>query len=1109
MVSKLAKKKGRIGITIGLDGEKEFNRAITGINAQAKTLQAEMKKVTAEFKGNANSVEALSKKQEILQKQYDTQAKKVEVYQKALNHATLEQEKIAGKTEEYKDALSAAEDQMDQMKQSSESTNEELEAQREKVEKLKEALNKSERAYQSQETKINKWKTSLYNTEAGLVDLSRELQNTKDSMTDVNGKIDGIANKFDVLAKKEEKAKNASAGFGTILSANLGADIIYDGLKKITKGVEDVTKAIVNVGSDYESAMSNVAATMGLTVEDVKNGTNGYKELSEAAKNAGKNTKYSAAESAEALNYMAQGGYSVQEAISSLESILTGATAGGMELAYTSDMISDTMSALEIETKHMGSYIDKLAKTSQKTSTSMAQLGEGVLQVGGTARKLKGGVTELATSLGILADNGIYGAEGGTALRNIILAMTPTTKNAKEAWDKLGVSAYDANGKLRGLNEIFLDLNKAMDGMSDKERTNMLTDMFNKTDLKSVETLLGSCGKRFDKLSKQIKNSKGAAQEMADVMSNNLKGEMDSLSSATEALGIAAYEKFGGKFREAVSRIKDAVGDLADEMENGELGDSVEILGDKVGDIADKLIDFAISIIPELIEKASWLCENIDLVIDAVGTLGALFVFTKAINGIKTLIGTFGTLTSAIKITTSALNIMKMSSPIGLLAGAVGSLVGAWAVYNSTVEDVNKTNEGFVDKLGEMQDKLEAFEEKSKESINAFNENMNGVGIDSSTLDVMIDRLYKLAEVEEKSAGQKQVMKNLVDELNKALPELALKYNENKDKLNLEREAVEKLTKAKKEQLVQEALMERYKEVINEYAEAYMNCADAQDEYNKICKDFKTTEKEAYDILWKYKSEMEALGYVTMETQSAYDSHRGTIEVWTRGIDEAMARVNKYEESMANSTQTMEDLEKCMNDTSGFTSVMNQTKDATQAVKDYSKEVSKTADTTKDAVKDAVAAGKEAAKESKEVGKELVNGISAGIVVALPVLTGAMAKATEAAIKAAKKKADIHSPSKRTEKEIGVPLGQGAAKGVSSQVSNVQKAMHKVVEASYTDMPLKVNNTSIHKTVVQAQGTDYNAMKSAFTEAIKGLKLEFRGDKMADFVDDVVYEMSR
>lgn len=323
----------------------------------------------------------------------------------------------------------------------------------------------------------------------------------------------------------------------------------------ITKSVLDIGKASLKAGMNFEASMSQVAATMGITTDEIKAGSSSFEMLEEAAKEAGKTTQFSASESAEALNYLALAGYDAETAVKTLPTVLNLAAAGGMGLAEASDMVTDSMSALGLETTYSSTFVDQLAKTSQKSNTSVSQLGQAILTVGGTAKGLAGGTVELNTQLGILADRGIKGAEGGTALRNIILSLSSPTDKAAARMKQLGLEVHDANGNMRSTNDIFKDLNAKLSEMSEKERTQVLSDLFNKVDLKSANALLAGSGERFEELSKQIEASQGAADEMAKTLNDNLAGALKGLNSAFESVGIAIYQKFDSPLKNVVNTI--------------------------------------------------------------------------------------------------------------------------------------------------------------------------------------------------------------------------------------------------------------------------------------------------------------------------------------------------------------------------------------------------------------------------------------------------------------------------------------------------------------------------------------------------------------------------
>lgn len=360
-----------------------------------------------------------------------------------------------------------------------------------------------------------------------------------------------------------------------------------------------ITTAAAKVGAGFEESMSQVAATMGLSVEEIQNGSAEFEALSKAAEDAGATTAFSASEAAAGLNYLALAGYDAATSAEVLPSVLNLAAAGGMDLAYASDLATDAMAALGIEAsnENLTKFGDQMARTASKANASVGQLGEAILTVGGTAKSLAGGTTELNAALGVLANRGIKGAEGGTALRNIILSLSAPTDKAKKLMDGLGISVYDAFGNIRPLNDVFSDLNIAMQSMTEGEKTNVLSDIFNKVDLKSAEALLAGTGEEFDSLSAAIENSQGAMQNMADVQLDNLTGDITILKSGLEGLGIALYQTMQVNARGAVQAITEAVNDISGALRDDGISAAIEAAGRQVAGFATKIAEYAPTII--------------------------------------------------------------------------------------------------------------------------------------------------------------------------------------------------------------------------------------------------------------------------------------------------------------------------------------------------------------------------------------------------------------------------------------------------------------------------------------------------------------------------------
>lgn len=386
--------------------------------------------------------------------------------------------------------------------------------------------------------------------------------------------------------------------------ASKGMKVVTTAIGTASAVVTGIGTAATKVGMSFESGMSQVAATMGITVDEISKGSESFEMLKKAAKDAGATTQFSATQASEALNYLALAGYDAEKACTALPTVLNLAAAGGLDLGYASDLVTDSMSALGLETNELEGFVDKLAKTSQKSNTNVAQLGEAILTVGGTAKNLKGGVTEMNTLLGILADNGIKGAEGGTALRNVILSLSAPTDTAAKKLNELGLKVFDAEGNMRPLNETFTDLNNILGNMTQQKRTEVLNTIFNKVDLKSVNALLANSGDRFNELSGYIDNATGSAEEMAKTMNDNLKGDVTILQSALEGLGIVIYESVDNPLRAVAKRATEFVDSLSKAMQKDGFEGMVIKAGDILGEVvtsmakqAPKMIEVSISVI--------------------------------------------------------------------------------------------------------------------------------------------------------------------------------------------------------------------------------------------------------------------------------------------------------------------------------------------------------------------------------------------------------------------------------------------------------------------------------------------------------------------------------
>lgn len=427
------------------------------------------------------------------------------------------------------------------------------------------------------------------------------------------------------LVKASKQAENFSEKIKNVM-AKVGK-LTLAGISATTTAAVGFAKSSISVGQQFDSAMSQVAATMGTTVDNIQN-------LREFAQKMGSETAFSASQAAEALNFMALAGYDAETSMKMLPNVLNLAAAGGMDLATASDMVTDTQSALGLSLEQTERLVDKMAKASSRTNTSVSQLGEAMLTVGGTAKTLAGGTTELATVLGLLADNGVKGSEGGTALRNIILALSAPTNTAAKAIKKLGVEVFDGQGNMRDLQSIFADFNKTLSTMSRGDQTKALSDIFNKVDLKSVNALLATNTDRWNEVSNAIDEAKNSAGEMANTQLDNLTGNITLFKSALEGAQIAISDKLTPTLNQFVKFGANSLSDLTQKIRTGNTKEMISVLKELIKKVTAEIIknipqfvDIGVQLFSAIISS---IIENLPLLVDAVGQ-----IFDSLVNALQ------------------------------------------------------------------------------------------------------------------------------------------------------------------------------------------------------------------------------------------------------------------------------------------------------------------------------------------------------------------------------------------------------------------------------------------------------------------------------------------
>jgi TP901 family phage tail tape measure protein len=347
--------------------------------------------------------------------------------------------------------------------------------------------------------------------------------------------------KLDEWNQGLETAINSLQGYGSRLQVSMdsvGKKLTSAGKNLTTK----VTLPIVGIGTaamkasiDFESAMDKVASLSGAQGEQ-------FDSLRDKAIEMGAKTMYSATESAEALQYMALAGWNTKEMLVGLEPVLKLAGAAGMDLGTASNIVTNGLIAMGLSANDAAHFADVMAVTMSKSSTDVNQLGEAFKYVAPLAGSMGYSIEDLSLALGIMANAGIQASQGGTSLRRILLNLSDPTDEVAVAMEKLGISMFNPDGSAKSLYDLMVELRGAMKGLTDEEKAQYAATIAGSTGLSGLLAIVDASDEKFNGLANAINTSDNAALNMYDTMTNNLKGSLDELMSALEALGISLGE---------------------------------------------------------------------------------------------------------------------------------------------------------------------------------------------------------------------------------------------------------------------------------------------------------------------------------------------------------------------------------------------------------------------------------------------------------------------------------------------------------------------------------------------------------------------------------------
>lgn len=322
------------------------------------------------------------------------------------------------------------------------------------------------------------------------------------------------------------------------------------------------TKTSIDSGMNFDTAMSQVAATMGTTVDKIG-------DVKAKAEEMGRTTKYTATEAAEGMNILAQAGLSADEQISGIGTVLNLASAGAMSLEESASYTAGAVKGFGDSMSNASYYADLMAKGATLANTDVRGLGEAFSGSAATAKNYGQSADSVTLSLLRLAEQNVTGSEASTALNRAMADLYTPTDNASKALDQLGVSAYKSNGEAKDFNDLVDELNGSLQGMTAEQKNNALATIFTTQGLQAFNKMTASSDATVQKFWKGIQDSSGSAAQQAATQLDNLKGDITLLSSATEGLELGFYNTFSGTIRGAIKGVTSEVSGLAEAMESG------------------------------------------------------------------------------------------------------------------------------------------------------------------------------------------------------------------------------------------------------------------------------------------------------------------------------------------------------------------------------------------------------------------------------------------------------------------------------------------------------------------------------------------------------------
>ena len=797
------------GLTIQLGAETtKLDKALKDAESRTRSACGELRQINSILKSGGDSAEMWKQKQEVLTTAIESSREKLKAMhtaQKSISDQLRDGNIDKGAYDKFKQDVEKAQNKLAKLK--TEQT--EIEKKFDNKEIDQEAYDKFRRKVENAEKKVKdlriaekgleesvrigdvsedayrEFRRELERTEANVRNFSNQLGEAKSHLKGTGDEAQDTADDVKELGDNAEKVSSGGISSMTVALGNLAAD----GIRKAATELKNFTKDVIKTGTEFDAGISKVGAISGASAEDME-------KLREKAKEMGASTKFTAAESAEALEYMAMAGWKTEDMLSGISGIMDLAAASGEDLGTTSDIVTDALTAFGLTAADSGHFADVLAAASSNANTNVSMMGETFKYVAPVAGTLNYSIEDMAEAIGLMANSGIKSSQAGTALRSIITRLSTDAGSSSKSLgalgtlvEKLGVEFYDTNGKARDFGDVIAETREAWQGLTDEEQTTYGKKIAGEEAIASWLSLMNAAPADVEKLSAAIKNCDGAASDMSSTMQDNLQGDFVLLDSAVDGMKISLADELEPEMRDIVQYITKKMPDIEDGLS-------------KVFKVGSKLVGGAVKTLPVVVDTL----EPIAPLITAVGVgIGALKVaqtaegWMKGLNAVMSANPAVAVATGILGVSTALFELYKKYDSIPSYAEGISKMYeGAYENIDNLAKSMKDMKDGFNERAGDVLNETERTKDlweelenladstgrvKDSDKVRAeyiLGELNDALGTEYTMTDNMIDK-YKEMESEIDDLIEKKKSSLLLDEYSENIPEYQKIQKEAKD----------------------------------------------------------------------------------------------------------------------------------------------------------------------------------------------------------------------------------------------------------------------------------------------------------------------------------------